>query len=275
MLFSKRYVLGHIAVGLIIATCLTASFWQFSRLSDRKDMNSTIKARMESSSVELGSFIGPDASEKEIEQAQYRSVQVQGSFDEGGEVFISGRFIDGEPGYNVVTPFYFYEKNGEFIVWVNRGWIKQPLGDEIVSGASIKSEITPEGGYEMERQITGLIRMNESKQLLSKTNSVEKSDPVSTRISTTLFGDLLGESKNDSVYPFWLQMDTQKLIGEKTKSTSDQETTYPIILEKPELTEKNHLSYAIQWIGFALIAAITWTLICKKAISSPKSRKKT
>lgn len=270
VLFSRRYVLGHLAVGLIIATCLTASFWQFTRLSERRELNLTIKTRMKSKSVELTSLLNPDASIDEVNREQYRSVKVQGSFYEDGEVFISGRFIDGEPGYNVVTPFY--EKNNQFVVWVNRGWIKQSLGEAIVSGQSSKTEITPVGGYTQQRLAIGLIRKNESKQLLSKDKNIEKLDPVSTRISTSLFGDLLQQSKPQSVYPFWLQLESQKLIGEKTNSATDKETLYPIILEKPKLTEKNHFSYAVQWIGFALIAAVTWALICKKALDKERSR---
>lgn len=239
---------------LIFISCLALSNWQFSRLQERKDLNNRIRTSMEAEPVEVTSF-------SDLKDLEYRPVVVSGVFYEKGEVLISGRSRDGDPGYNVVTPLYidFDSKQelpvGPSVIFVNRGWIPQPLGDDIRSEKISRKIIEPKGGYSSQQKVSGLLRKNEPKALFGQSEQVGN-ERVASRIDTSLFKKVVS-SKNDQIYSVWIQT----LPEAKTQSVE----TFPKPLDKPELILKNHLSYALQWLAFAFLAVITWFVICKNA----------
>lgn len=265
MLLSKKYIFGHFLVIIIAVLCCVASVWQFSRLADRKELNSKIESRTNRREVSLLEILNADSTSEDVEKNEYRKVSLEGTYEEQGEVLISGRFVDGEPGYNVVTPLVLSNSKG--VVFINRGWIKLTLGDAISAGEADKDEIIPVGGYNQVREVIGLVRKNEVKQLLNSNQNVQKNDAVSTRISTDIFQELLG-SKSRKIIPLWIQLEFQKIDGEKITENAGIEKTYPIAVAAPELTEKNHFSYAIQWLMFAIVAVATWSVICFKVVKT-------
>ena len=53
ILIKPKYLLGHILILLIALTCFLLSSWQFSRLDQRKALNSKISSRMEANQNSL------------------------------------------------------------------------------------------------------------------------------------------------------------------------------------------------------------------------------
>lgn len=270
MLLSRKYILGHIAVIAFVVSCVLLSNWQFTRLNERKDLNSKIKQRMSEQSVELGAIVSTNADKSNVGDIEYRRVKTTGIYDESAQVLISGRFVDGEPGYNVVTAMKI--EGTKNIVFVNRGWLKQALGDAIIDGSTDASSLAPVDGYGAQREVVGLVRKNEGKSLLEKGEKLKKSLAVSPRISTTILTDVLNREESDNVYPFWLQSQYEKIDGTKIDINGGREKTYPIVLANPELTERNHFSYMLQWAAFAIIAIVVWFIVCRNALI--KARKK-
>ncbi len=272
MLFSRKYIAGHVLVAIIVSSCFFLSYWQFSRLSERKELNTRIEARMLQPQVELSSIILPTDSPVVIKKNEYRRVEVEGTYEESGQVLISGRTQEGEPGYNVITPLVVVQatkeqnKIDQAVVYVNRGWIPQPLGDALANGSVDGDDIAPPQGYEMPRTVVGLVRKNESKQILNTAKQVQRQKAITTRISTELLLNISGATNKDRLYPLWIQKQYEKIDGKKVAADRNASVVYPATLPRPELTERNHFSYALQWVLFGFVAMITWGVICKAAV---------
>ena len=52
---------------------------------------------------------------------------------------------------------------------------------------------------------------------------------------------------------------------ELTASDPAEVTPYPVAVEAPELSERNHLSYAVQWFIFSLCAIVGWVFAVRKS----------
>ncbi len=278
MLFKGKYIIGHILVLIVFITCSILSFWQFSRLSERKELNSQIEAAMQADPVKLDSILLPGDKDEVVDEFEYRRVNVIGNYQQKGEVLILGRSKDQEPGYLVVTPFAINADlssgnalEGD-IVYINRGWIPQVLGDGLLNESISRTEIEPNLGYETLRTVSGLVRANEAPMLLAQKDQIEKG--VANRIDTGLFLELSNTSEN-FMYPLWIQKVSETQNGKVTTAKDQQENDFPKILDLPELTERNHLSYAIQWAIFGIIAIVTWTVICYQAVKKSSRQKST
>lgn len=218
---------------------------------------------------ELSSIM--DSSEMlDIDEDEYRQVSATGTFNVEGQVLISGRTRDGAAGYYVATPLVLSGTERK-VVYVNRGWIPQALGDAMRDGSATNEAIAPVGGYDVEREVVGLIRKNEPKQLLGDEKQIAKQKPVAARLSSEIFEEVSGVENPDDLYELWIHQNYQVVDGKKVANESDSAAAFPTPLEQPELTEMNHFSYAMQWIIFGVIALITWGVICKKALE--KNRK--
>ena len=255
MKFNMKLMAGSFFVVLIVCVCLAASYWQFSRLAQRKDLNAKIERSMAKPPFELNKSV-------ELGDLEYRTVEMTGIFDGDRQVLVVGRFFEGEPGFNVLTPFVL--DNGSAIIYVNRGWIPQPLGDSIIDGKSSAADIEPFGGYDQKRNVTGLIRRNEPKRVVGNSHFNDKTS-ISPRIATDTFIELFDKEQAKKVADFWVQEDFQSIDGKKIAKSSPEKEIFPKQIEKPKLDERNHLSYAIQWLCFAIIAIITWVVILRKS----------
>lgn len=244
---------------LAFITCLMLGFWQFSRLSERKDLNSRIESRMNESTVDISKI-----SDMAVEKIEYRRVSISGKFLESSDVLVAGRSLEGEPGYNLLTALLI---NEEDVVFINRGWISLPLGEAIKNQTADENVTSPVGGFDEQVEIIGLVQKNESKRLIGTNSKVNENNFVSTRLDAKLFINRNEQVKQANVYGFWVQEQEQLIDGKKIERKE-----FPRILPKPELTERNHFSYAMQWLIFGFVAVITWIVICVNALKKEKRR---
>jgi cytochrome oxidase assembly protein ShyY1 len=275
MLFKGKYLLGHFLVAIVVLSCFALSAWQFSRLSERKELNSQIQASMDEDTVKLGDILIPGDTKEVVDEFEYRRVSVTGIYREEGEVLILGRSRNGEPGYLVATPLEVVNLNADFqskeldVVYINRGWIPQSLGDGIRDGTIDRTEIEPRLGYDQRRTVSGIVRANEEKVILGDSNQV--TDEVSSRLDSMLF---LEKTNVDSehMYPLWIHQFSETINGRAYPVEGQVDRSYPRILDPPELSERNHLSYAMQWAAFGIVALITWIVICRQALIKQRKR---
>jgi cytochrome oxidase assembly protein ShyY1 len=233
-------------------------FWQLARLNERKELNTRIETRMNKPAFELS-----EVADLKVDDTEYSKISLEGKFIESSDILIAGRSKEGEPGYNVMTAF----SAGEKIVFVNRGWVNLPLGEAMSSGVAGEEVTSPAAGFEQETKVIGLIRKNEEKRLIGKSSEVDENNFVSTRIDTSLFSNRNEQVSNGQLVDFWVQ-ETDQFVEGKEVERKD----FPVVLPDPELTERNHFSYAMQWLIFGVVAIITWIVICVNAFKKEKRR---
>ena len=59
--------------------------------------------------------------------------------------------------------------------------------------------------------------------------------------------------------------DVVPMYVEQTASDPAEGRPFPVAVEEPELSERNHLSYAVQWCIFSLCAIVGWVFAVRKS----------
>lgn len=266
IIFKPKYLLGHFLIVAISISCFFLSSWQFSRLAERKDLNKKITERLKGKTLQLSSIAknyDSNLTSKEfINDNEYRRVSVSGKFYKSGSVLILGRSLEGDPGYNLMVPLLTAIEGKEKYVYVNVGFLPTTLGEAISFNNEPMTNAFEKIGDDVSYTFDGLIRKNESKSLFGSDKQI-KEGKTSNRINVNLYKGRIGKEESKSLQSsFWVQLVqfNDDVVAKK----------YPTILPLPELTEKNHFSYAVQWILFGITALVTWLIICIKANKSSR-----
>ena len=204
------------------AVCIKLGLWQFDRLDERRATNALARAARAAPEVSLApGRLGTDLSG--------RRVTLTGTFDRSAEVVIRGQAWDGGPGVRVVTPLRL--EGSDTAVLVDRGFVRAPdavradlggldePGVRTVRGVAYELGRREDGGQPLERAGTATWRGLDREALRA-------------RLPLPLAAVWVLETP-DSALPPW-----------------------PRRMEPPALDDGPHLSYAIQWFGFALIGVI-------------------
>jgi cytochrome oxidase assembly protein ShyY1 len=206
----------------LVAGCLFAAQWQFSRGANQSATNKIIAANLDLPSLTMNEVENLDAVSN-----QWRKVTLQGSFSQDKQELVRNRYHEGKFGFEVLT--LFTATNGENF-WVDRGWVAAgpnaatpPTVEPVASGnleiiARIRSE-------NLSRQLQGSFFVTRATS--EKPKSITKLQGVE---ANAYYLDLLG-SPDGRVKPL-----TE--------------------IELPELSNGPHYAYGIQWLAFALLALI-------------------
>ncbi|MGI8791818.1 MAG: SURF1 family protein, partial [Acidimicrobiales bacterium] len=223
-LIRPRWLVGHVVILGLVAALVSLGMWQLDRLDQRRASNSQLIQRGSAPARTNAPRPGSTA-----DVAGYRFV-LSGTFDASGEVLVRGRVRAGLPGYEVLTPLVVGE--GEAVL-INRGYVPQQIGEQWPTPAAAP----PSGVVTVE----GIARPTES-------GSLKASDSTSRVlvISGIRLADLDAMVPYD-LAPVWVQAVTGASSGD-----------FPAPLPPADLSEGSHLSYAIQWFLFSLIAAGGW-----------------
>ena len=157
---------------------------------------------------------------------EYRPVLVTGHFDVDKQLLLRNQINDGNPGFHVLVPFV--NDAGTAIV-VDRGWIS-------VGQKQDNPDFIPEVP-------TGPVKL--VGRLIHYQQPDSRSAPRGQAMS--IYPVKLNEQwhyPTGSLY----RGAYLRLAVEQPKAKS-----YPVLASKPEITEGNHLSYAFQWILFAVL----------------------
>lgn len=216
----SRYLLLVISL-LLAALFVRLGTWQLSRLHDRRAENRRAWAAREGSVLDLnrsGTAGG--------ERANHR-VTVRGEYDRAHEVVLRGHANREQPGVQVVTPLRI--AGSDSAVLVNRGFFPSPDAT------------------------------------FADTDSLNEPGPVEVRgvafavpVSSDSGAALISNGKET-----WRRLDLNALRARTPyplmaiyilQSPDSRLPRYPRRLEPLPLDDGPHLSYAIQWFAFAVIA---------------------
>ncbi|HEY8546861.1 MAG TPA: SURF1 family protein [Acidimicrobiales bacterium] len=231
-LLRPRWILSHLLVVLLVVVMVNLGFWQLRRLDDRRAENALIEARQSRPAVALDEVLDADASDAEVAELRARPVTVAGRYDEAAGVTVHNRTQDGSTGAWVVTPLVLA---GGDRVPVVRGFVGLDGDGEPLDPPA------PEG----EVRVTGAVM-----------------DPrLQDRTVRKDLEDLLAEP--DTV-PVLVRAETSDPAEPAADAEDPGEAILP--LPPPELTERNHLSYAVQWFIFSTIAVVGYPLVLRRVV---------
>lgn len=217
------------------ALCLTAvvlmvslSLWQFRRLDDRQDFNSLVRTRSAEAVVPVEELDLTDPG-----SVAWRRVGLAGTYLASETVLVLNRSQGGRAGVNVVTPLRL--ETGESILVV-RGFL--PLDAPVPE--------PPSGPV----RIVGTVRASEIRRAGQPTESPDQSDEFFRldieRIAAAIELEVLAVA-----------------VEREISDPIDDGSLQPVAA--PELSDGPHLSYAIQWLIFAVAVIVGWGLAVRRS----------
>jgi surfeit locus 1 family protein len=233
---SSRPWLILIPALLVAAVCVRLGVWQLDRLHQRRARNAAIIAATALPAIELNT--GGTGSIR-----TNRRARATGSFDRSHEVVLRSFEYQGAPGVRVVTPLRL--AGSDSAVLVLRGFVDAP------DAVHAKLDSLDEPGTV---SLSGVL-----KEIPSGPDS---GGALESHGSTTWRRLDLPALRARTPYPL-LEV---YLIADRDSTHHG----FPIRLEPEPLDDGPHLSYALQWFGFAITAIVVGSIIGFKSAKSEK-----
>jgi len=239
-LLSPRWLLRHVVVLALVIAFLNLGFWQLRRLHSRRARNAVVTARLAIPAQPLPDVV-PSAG-ADPASLSYRRVVAEGTFDTAREVILPDRSYNERAGNEVVTPLVLADGRA---VMVDRGWV--PLDD---NAPPIVAALPPSGTV----RITGVLFASQVRGRFGPRN------PDTGTLRQIFRIDLarLQQQLPYTLAPVYVQELSQEPA---------QTVQYPLAEVLPALDEGPHLSYALQWFAFALIAVVGYGALIRKDLA--------
>ena len=232
-LLSPRWILIHVGVASLVFFMFNLGFWQLDRLEDKKDFNSVLRAHTSTPIQTLDQAVPTKWNKARNEWIR---VSITGTYDSSKAVTIINRSQDGSAGYNSAVPF---TSTNNRTILVNRGFI--PL--------VMSTPAAPTGRIE----IVGYLRASQTRSALGPIDSTDASNTEFQRFDIPLISTHVG----GILEPMFLQL---------IQETPAAESQWPAKVPLPPLDEGTHLSYAMQWFFFCLVALTAWAVVIRRKI---------
>ena len=223
-LLSRRWISYFALLVVFGIACGFLSAWQFDRRDERVAENRLVAEHYDAAPVPVAEAL-PRLDEFDP-ALEWQPVLLEGEYLADEQLLARARPRDGMPGFEILTPFR--TTAGEVFI-VNRGWIPtgevQDHPDHVPAPPSGEVEVTArlQPG---ERQIPG---RTAPEGQIATIHLPEIAERLGAPVYTGAYGLLRSE---------------------------DPPAEHGRLAPRPAETEGNHLSYAFQWIIFAIIAAL-------------------
>lgn len=221
-LLRPRWIALAIIVALLVGGFVQLGRWQLHRLDDRRAHNAVITTNGSAAPAPVDAVLAPG---RPVAEREWTRVRARGEYDGTHQILVRYRSLEGEPGFNVLTPLV---SAGGTAVLVNRGWVPRT--------ASVAAPDPPPvpGG---EVAVVGRVRPS------------EEAEPGSGRPQA-------GQVRFIDVEQIAAGLPYPVVGGylELVEPPGARSGALPRALPPPELSEGPHLSYAVQWFLFAVIA---------------------
>lgn len=228
----------YLALAIAFAIgCGLLSWWQFSRRAESVASNALVSANASAAPEPLTALL-PSLTDYRADQ-QWRTVEVRGTYLTADQLLVRNRVDpDGDPGFEVLTPLRLTD--GSVFV-LDRGWVSigttQDRPDFVPPA--------PSGVVTVEARLQG----NEGPLAgrTAPTGEIPSIDlqQVAKQVGGAVYTGAYGQVRSES--PAAAGTPPQRIVPEPADTGVDEGT---------------HLSYAIQWIIFALLGfgALGWSI---------------
>lgn len=226
---------GYVAMAIVFAiACAFLSNWQFSRNAERDAELALVADNYSREPVALRDLI--PAGQDLVASDEWRPVEIRGEYLKDRTLLVRNRPHGGTSAFEVLVPFR--TDDGRVVV-IDRGWV--PPGDDQPEPDRVPAPPTGE--------VTVVGRLQPGEPPVREGRSAPEGQ-VAT-IDLTLIAQMTGQAGDmiDSAYV---------LMTEETPAPAER----PQQLEDPSADPGPYLSYAIQWILFAIMGfAFIWYMI--------------
>ncbi len=202
----------------VCALLVALGFWQLHRAEEKQHLHEAYSARVDEAPIQVtGVLLEPGRSNF--------PAQVRGRFDGQGQFLWDNRTYQGQPGFDVLTPFII--DPGETRILVDRGWI--PL---LSSRKDLPSPTVPQGI----RTISGrLVEPMHGFTLEARPPAYDA--PLRQNLDLAAFAD----SAPYAMHSYVLRLGPDEPDGFVRKWPAPDEKAI-----------KRHQAYAVQWFAIAL-----------------------
>ena len=231
-----RHLIATLLVFLAMGTMVRLGFWQIDRLGQRRTANADLAAALASEQIDLNANPPTDPLD-----AENRNIIARGEYDHAQQVVLLVQNWSGQAGVHLITPLVL--AGGETAVLVDRGWIP----DAIYQSGDY-SQFDTAGAV----TVNGYGALN---QTLSRYGdpAAQPEGPQSEfyRVDVAQIGAQLPYE----LLPFYLR--------ENPGESDELPFRAP---REVDLSEGNHLSYAVQWFSFTIILAVIYVALLRRNV---------
>ncbi|MBX3311413.1 MAG: SURF1 family protein [Microbacteriaceae bacterium] len=223
-----RWIGLAVLLAMIAVGCVAFGIWQFDRRAEAAQKIELLEANWDAPAKSWDAFFTvpetgeSNATQEWYDQYRWQSVTLQGQFDYESAVTVRNRFQFGEMGKIWLVPF----TSNEGIVWVDRGWL-------------YPDDAIPYNGPG--QNVTVVIRATPIEPKIPGRDDIPASGTEPASLAS-IHTEALSEVP-DAINSMYFE-----LVSENPAAATGT------ALAKPELDEGPHLSYALQWFVFALMA---------------------
>jgi cytochrome oxidase assembly protein ShyY1 len=230
--------LGFLALALLLAAIMVGlGDWQLHRYHERAAINARIDAGNSGPTVPIeqvltapggaAGHIGPPPSAA----AEWTRVRLTGRYDQSHETLARGRTVDGEIGFEVLTPLLLADGSA---VLVDRGWLPSPPGGAL---ATPDVPTAPTGQV----SVVGPVRRPESAADKPVHNTVRRIDPARLSLPYPAYGGYV-----------MLDEQTPKADSRLTPVPSEHENAW------------QNAGYVVQWWAFAALTLFGYVYMARR-----------
>lgn len=221
--FSRRWF-GYLALAVVFAVaCVLLSRWQVARLDQAASTNRLVTANWTADPVALDGLLPAAAAWDD--SLEYRPVEVSGVYEVDGQTLVRNRPYNGNPGFEVLTPLRLGDGS---VFIVDRGWV--PVGSNQDSPDTVPAP--------PEDPVTVIARLKPAE------GRIEGRSAPAGQIATIQLDDLSAQLEEP------LRTAAYGLLVAEAPAPLDAP---PLAAMKPVADEGLHISYAIQWVLFAVM----------------------
>lgn len=236
-LFGRRWWWKTLIVLAAMAFMAGLGVWQLDRLEQRRAYNAQLEAKLASPPLTVDGNELPEAPADLVD----RQAVVSGEYDYAHQIALKNQSYQGQPGVHLVTPLRIDGSNSAILI--NRGWVPYQEG-------------TPERWAQFDEpapaQLLGYLQKSQKLPNGATTQIPETPQSAWYRLDI----EAIAPQMPYSLLPVYLD-----LAPEMERSR----TALPVRVEPEiEISEGSHLSYALQWFAFALIAGIVYVSLVRR-----------
>ncbi len=231
--FNRQWWWTTLLVLAGMAVLARLGVWQLDRRDQRRAYNAEIRAQLAQPPLDLAYAVLP----ADPAGLKNRQATVRGEYDLARQVVLTNQLWNNSPGFHLLTPLLI--QDGSKAVLVDRGWL--PAAQQ---SASDWSAYDVSGAVE----VSGYIKLSQTLPG-SSTPAAPQSEWYRVDI------DAIAAQLPYELLPVYIQ----------AAPAPNAEPALPFRAELDmDLSEGNHLSYAIQWFIFATILGVSYVHVVKQ-----------